>query len=193
MVGKLTLHVFKERIYIFFRWMEVCQRKRRKTASLRVAHDAKFSIFLAHRLPLNFHIFYFFSRTTKSISTKLGKKYCWGKGIQLCSKKGNTLLQGEIMMKQQNTLTNFKNLLLQNHQYWTIFSQTWYKSALGKGDSIFFKRIVKFFFSRSPIYIQIYKYGLVDSPKFQQKVVAGFFLRIRNASNFSTNEKTCSK
>ena len=35
-----------------------------------------------------FHIFDFFSRTTLLISTKLGTKYPWMKGIQVCSNEG---------------------------------------------------------------------------------------------------------
>ena len=41
----------------------------------------------------------FFSRTTGPISTKLGTKYPWVKGIQVCSNKGPALFQGEIIMK----------------------------------------------------------------------------------------------
>ena len=35
-----------------------------------------------------FHLFIFFSRTTGTISTKLGTKYSWVKGIQVCSNEG---------------------------------------------------------------------------------------------------------
>ena len=35
-----------------------------------------------------FHIFIFFSRTTGPISTKLGTKHPWVKGIQVCSNEG---------------------------------------------------------------------------------------------------------
>ena len=37
----------------------------------------------------------------------------------------------------ENTLTIFKNLLLQNH--WSNFKQTWHKASLGKGNSSLFK------------------------------------------------------
>ena len=42
-----------------------------------------------------FHIFIFFSRTTGPISTKLGTKYPWLKGIH----KGHALPKGEIIGK----------------------------------------------------------------------------------------------
>ena len=39
-------------------------------------------------LSLTFHIFIIFSRTTGPISTKLGTKHPWVKGIQVCSNEG---------------------------------------------------------------------------------------------------------
>ena len=39
-------------------------------------------------LSSTFHIFIIFSRTTGSISTKLGTKHPWVKGIQVCSNEG---------------------------------------------------------------------------------------------------------
>ena len=45
---------------------------------------------------VNFHIFIFFSRTTGSISTKLGTKHLWVKGIQVHSNEGPcSLLRGD--------------------------------------------------------------------------------------------------
>jgi hypothetical protein len=41
-----------------------------------------------------------FSRNTGPISTRLGIKHPWVKGIQVCSKKEITLLQGEIIAKE---------------------------------------------------------------------------------------------
>ena len=38
---------------------------------------------------VNFHIFIFFSRTTGSISTKLGTKHPWVKGIQIYFNEGS--------------------------------------------------------------------------------------------------------
>jgi len=38
----------------------------------------------------------FFSRTTRSISTKLGRKHAWGMGIQICSNKGADPFWGPI-------------------------------------------------------------------------------------------------
>jgi hypothetical protein len=37
------------------------------------------------------HLKIFFSRTTGPILTRLGTNYPWGKGIQICSKKGDSL------------------------------------------------------------------------------------------------------
>ena len=41
--------------------------------------------------------------------------------------------KGRLLRNSKNTLTKFKNLLLQNH--WAIFNQTWHKASLGEGDS----------------------------------------------------------
>ena len=41
----------------------------------------------------------FFSRTTKPISTKLGTKHPWVKGIQVCSNEGPAFFQGEMITK----------------------------------------------------------------------------------------------
>jgi len=38
----------------------------------------------------------FFSRTTRPISTKHGRKHAWGMGIQICSNKGSGPLRGNI-------------------------------------------------------------------------------------------------
>jgi len=37
---------------------------------------------------INFPLNIFFSRTTKPISAKVGRKHAWGMGIQVCSNKG---------------------------------------------------------------------------------------------------------
>jgi hypothetical protein len=47
-----------------------------------------------------------FSRTTGPILTKRGTNHPWVKGIQVCSKKGITLLQGEIIAKEQKYTEN---------------------------------------------------------------------------------------
>jgi hypothetical protein len=43
------------------------------------------------------HLKIFFSRTSGPILTRLGTNYPWVKGIQICSKKGDKPLQGEII------------------------------------------------------------------------------------------------
>jgi len=42
----------------------------------------------------------FFSKTTRPISTKLGRKHAWKMGIQICSKKGTGPFWGPIRAKQ---------------------------------------------------------------------------------------------
>jgi hypothetical protein len=42
----------------------------------------------------------FFSRTTGPILTRLGTNHPWVKVIQICSKKGDNPLQGEIIAKE---------------------------------------------------------------------------------------------
>jgi hypothetical protein len=46
------------------------------------------------------HLKIFFSRTTGPILTRLGTNYPWVKGIQVCSKEGIALFQGEIIAKE---------------------------------------------------------------------------------------------
>jgi len=46
-----------------------------------------------------FPLIYFFSRTTRPISTKLSKKHAWEMGIQICSHKGAGLFWGPIRGK----------------------------------------------------------------------------------------------
>ena len=66
---------------------------------------------------------FIFIRTTVPISTKLGTNHLWVKGIQVCSNKRPCPFQrGD---NCENTLTNFKNLLLKNH--WANFNETWHK------------------------------------------------------------------
>ena len=48
---------------------------------------------------VTFHIFIFFSRTTRPISTKLGTTYYWVKGIEVCSNEGPALFLEEIITK----------------------------------------------------------------------------------------------
>jgi len=44
----------------------------------------------------------FFSRTTRPISTKLGRKHAWRIGIQICSNKGASPFWGPIRGKLGN-------------------------------------------------------------------------------------------
>jgi len=46
----------------------------------------------------------FFSITTRPISTKVGRKYAWGMGIQICSNKGAVHFWGKL----RNILIRFK-------------------------------------------------------------------------------------
>ena len=74
-----------------------------------------------------------FSRTTGPILTKLGTKYRWMKGIQVCSKKGPRLLpRGD---NYEIAKIHWRNL--KNHT--SNFNQTWHKVFLGEGDTSFVK------------------------------------------------------
>ena len=58
--------------------------------------------------------------------------------IQVCSNEKAHLFPGGDNYKiAKNTLTKFKNLLLQNHK--ANFNQTWCKSSLGEGNLSFSK------------------------------------------------------
>ena len=48
---------------------------------------------------VTFHILNFFSRTAGPISTKLGTKYPWVKGIQVCLNEGLVLFHEELITK----------------------------------------------------------------------------------------------
>jgi hypothetical protein len=56
----------------------------------------------------------FFSRTSRTISIKLGINHPWVKGILNCSNKGPGPLQRE-SKKCKNEVGSLKNLLFQNH------------------------------------------------------------------------------
>jgi len=72
--------------------------------------------------PLN----HFFSRTTRPISTKLGRKHAWGMRIQICSNKGAGPYWGPIRSKV------IKLINLMNHLSECIDS--WHGASLGQGD-----------------------------------------------------------
>ena len=82
----------------------------------------------------------FFSRTTGPNSTKHCTKHPWVERIHVCSNKGPHPFQRVDNYEIANTLTDFENLLLQNH--WTNFNQTWHKASLkkGEGNSSLFQR-----------------------------------------------------
>ena len=68
----------------------------------------------------------------------LHKAFFLVKGIQICSNEGSRIFpRGVNKTYSENTLTKFKNLLLQNH--WANFNQTWHKASLSEGDSNLFK------------------------------------------------------
>ena len=62
----------------------------------------------------------------------LAQSILWLRGFKFDQMKGPALFQEEIFMKKQNTLTKFKNLLLQNH--WANYNQTWHNASLGERD-----------------------------------------------------------
>jgi len=78
-----------------------------------------------------------FSRTTRPISTKLGRKDAWGIRIHICSNKGAGPFWGLIRGKVRENLINLNNLLLMNH--WLKWIDIGFETSLGKGDSNLFK------------------------------------------------------
>ena len=68
-------------------------------------------------------------------STKLGTKHPWVKGTPVCLNEGfRPFPRGDNNEIANNTLSNLKNLLLQNH--WTNFNKTWHNASLGEGPGI---------------------------------------------------------
>jgi len=65
----------------------------------------------------------FFSRTTRPISTKLGRKHAWGMGIKICSNKGAGPFWGPIRGKIRKILINLQKSsnepLARMHRYLT--------------------------------------------------------------------------
>jgi len=60
------------------------------------------------RLSSSFILKDFFSRTTRPISTKLGRKHAWRIGIQICTNKGAGPLWGPIRSKIREILINLQ-------------------------------------------------------------------------------------
>ena len=80
------------------------------------------------------HLQNFNQKKHTSISTKLATMHPWVKGHQVCSNEGPCPFpSGDYYEIAKNILTNFKNLLLQNH--WANFNQSWHKAF----DSSLFK------------------------------------------------------
>ena len=77
-----------------------------------------------------------FSRTFGPISTKLGTKHPYVKGIQVSSNEGpRPFPSGDNIVIAKIHWRNKKNPLLQNH--WTNFKQSWHKASLGEGIQVF--------------------------------------------------------
>jgi len=80
----------------------------------------------------------FFSRTTRPISTKVGRKHALGMGIQICLNKETGPFWGPISCKIRKILINLqKNLLLMHH--WPECIYIWLGASLGQGESSLFK------------------------------------------------------
>ena len=76
------------------------------------------------------------SRTTESLSTKLGTKYSCIK-VKFVHMKGIALFQGEIIKKWQKCID--KILKSSSLEQLANFNQTWHKATSGEGDSSLFK------------------------------------------------------
>ena len=68
-----------------------------------------------------YSIFIVFSRTTGLISTKLGTKHPWVKGIQVCSTEGPRPFPRKDNYKIQKSIDKFKKNLLLQHR-WANFN-----------------------------------------------------------------------
>ena len=89
-------------------------------------------MFLAHLsliIKLTVHIFIFFSRTTRPISTRYSTKHPWVIGIQVYSNEGTRLFPREDNNQIAKSIAQIKNFL-QNLS--VSFKQTWHKVSFGK-------------------------------------------------------------
>ena len=77
----------------------------------------------------------FFSRTTGPISTKIGTKHSWVRGIQVnfVKMKDHAFFQAEKITKKRKYIDE----ILQSH--WANFNQTWGAVSLGGRNSSLFK------------------------------------------------------
>ena len=69
----------------------------------------------------------------EQISTKLGKKYPWVKGIQVCSNEGPCPFPTGDNIEKRKNIDEIKKCFLKNHL--ANFNQTWHKASLDEGDS----------------------------------------------------------
>ena len=74
-----------------------------------------------------------FSRIAGPISTKIGRKHSWVKGIQLYFNEGPL----PFSMGDNKEIAKIHRWTLKNHR--ANFNQTWHKAFLGDEDSSFFK------------------------------------------------------
>jgi hypothetical protein len=79
------------------------------------------------------HLKIFYSRITGPILIDLAQIILRWRRFKLVQTKGITFLQGEMIVKNENTVEN----LLKNQQ--AKFNQTYYKLSLGEGNSSLFK------------------------------------------------------
>ena len=70
------------------KFCQILKRPKSVLAHRITISPSSLSISSSLSLSYTFHIFIFFSRTTGSISTKLGTKHLWVKGIQVSSNEG---------------------------------------------------------------------------------------------------------
>ena len=89
-------------------------------------------MFLAHLsliIKLTVHIFIFFSRTTRPISTRYSTKHPWVIGNQVYSNEGTRLFPREDNNQIAKSIAQIKNFL---QNLLVSFKQTWHKVSLGK-------------------------------------------------------------
>jgi hypothetical protein len=108
--------------------------KAQVSLSDRLLSNVRLSCRLSVCPSVNFYILNFFSRTTGPILTRLGTNHPWVKGIQVCSKEGDSPFPKGYNSESKNTLEFFKNLQNQHAK----FNQIWYTLSLGEGKSNLF-------------------------------------------------------
>ena len=76
-----------------------------------------------------------FSRSTESISTKLGTKHPLVKRLQVCLNDWHGLFQVEIITKWRKYIDE----IFFSKTNWANFNQPWHKASFGEEDSRFYK------------------------------------------------------